>query len=871
MTSFSRSLILVALMMVLSTPSEGQIEIESYRVYGIASEVIRPLVTRGVAAADFDGDGDLDLALTSFQANSTITLMKQNSLGVFQRRYSTWSWGSPDPIVSADFDQDGNADIVFGDRCKSPAPIVVQLGDGEFGFPVTRSLQNSKDPRDLAVGDFNGDGFLDLVSANLGEPGSVSLFLGYSQGRFEEARVFSVPDRPHSISVGDFDGDGHLDAATANLLTSGLTVLWGDGQGNLSPSTNLPVVGNAISPRAADLDDDGFTDLIVPNPDADTVTLYYGNDDRTFALPRTVSVGDMPGAVEVFDVNQDGFLDLVVANTLDSNLTLLHGRGSRFYRSDRTIYVGRQLRALALADLDGDGVQDLIGITRQSQSVMIFSSHQNKTILGIPNSAPGGIGIASADFDGDGHLDAMVRAQNDFTLQLGDGLGNFTDAGTFSGPRTPLAIGDVNEDGFPDLLYMRSPSPGQHQLALRLNDQAGSLLPEIVETMNKTTDITLADFDEDTHLDLLMISSCVGDEWTMLLTGDGTGNFGNPINHPYVGHSPVVGDFNNDGCLDFAARFDAFVQVVLGDGQGDFGVPLSVPMPGPYFQVGDLNDDGNLDLVGFDVHRYRSALGNGYGQFASGPTSAYPRMDSLNEFQLVDLDEDGFLDIVAERPLGNSIMILPGIGNGAFGQRQLFGTSDELAGFTIGDFDGDGHQDVLSTGICTSLLRNRTFDLLDVRKGNVNATVGPIADVLFVNGETGDGPERQLFVDKDEPFKLSILRPPSLPTGPVDYAIYADFIEPTLRDAHPLPFGFGRIGILSPMTGHEPRVTFNTVGSFPLLGHPTRTTASGPGCIVERSRGVKRQIKFYIQGFVTDPASPQSELAVTNGILINSQ
>jgi hypothetical protein len=104
------------------------------------------------------------------------------------------------------------------------------IGQARSGFVAPLAFDAGREPTSVAVGDFNGDGHLDLTVANLGE-NTVSVLLGNDDGTFQAARNFPVGGFPRSLAVKDFNGDGILDLAVANCGSNTVSVLLGNGDG----------------------------------------------------------------------------------------------------------------------------------------------------------------------------------------------------------------------------------------------------------------------------------------------------------------------------------------------------------------------------------------------------------------------------------------------------------------------------------------------------------------------------------------------------------------------------------------------------------------------------------------------------------------
>src|SRR5439155_11212913 len=118
-----------------------------------------------------------------------------------------------------------NGDGILDLAVAGGSGVTVLLGNGDGSFRTPQSYPIGMNPTSVAVGDFNGDGKLDLAVANAGTypdytDGSVSILLGQGDGTFLPAQTYAAGKNPKSVSVGDFNGDGHLDLALVNSATS---------------------------------------------------------------------------------------------------------------------------------------------------------------------------------------------------------------------------------------------------------------------------------------------------------------------------------------------------------------------------------------------------------------------------------------------------------------------------------------------------------------------------------------------------------------------------------------------------------------------------------------------------------------------------
>ena len=332
-----------------------------------------------VALGDVNGDGKLDLVTANYGANS-VTVLLGNRDGTF-----TAAAGSPvavgtGPVFVAlgDLNGDGKLDLVTGNINSNNVTVLLGNGSGTFtaasGSPVAVGLS----PYTVAVGDVNGDGKLDLVTANEGS-NTVTVLLGNGDGTFTVAAgsPVAVGSFPYSVTVGDVNGDGKLDLTTVNSGSNNVTVLLGNGDGTFTaPGGSPAVVSNSVFGALGDVNGDGKLDLVTANYGSNNVTVLLGNGNGTFtaASGSPVTVGFAPNSVALGDVNGDGKLDLVVANGDSNTLTVMLGIGDGTFTAaaGSPVAVGSGPHSVALGDLNGDGKLDLVAANSLSINVTVL-------------------------------------------------------------------------------------------------------------------------------------------------------------------------------------------------------------------------------------------------------------------------------------------------------------------------------------------------------------------------------------------------------------------------------------------------------------------------------------------------------------------
>jgi uncharacterized protein (TIGR03437 family) len=337
-------------------------------------------------------------------------------------------------------------------------------------------------PYSAAVGDFNGDGIQDLVTADH-DDGAVTVLLGNGKGGFTLAAgsPFAAGTGPASVAVGDFNGDGNQDLAIANEYSGTVTVLLGNGAGGFTAAPGSPVAAGSApySIAVGDFNGDGVQDLAVADANgfANSVTVLLGNGTGGFTPARgsPFAVGKTPYAVVVGDFNGDGIQDLATANfDYDSTtglgtgtVTVLLGNGSGGFTPSpgSPFTVGNASQSIAVGDFNGDGIQDLVTASIELDGVAVLLGDGKGGFTPAPGSpfaiGQGFLSVAVGDFNGDGIPDLVAAENLGVIVLLGNGLGGFTvpagggyttGGGEYLVGASFIAVGDFNGDGIPDLV-----------------------------------------------------------------------------------------------------------------------------------------------------------------------------------------------------------------------------------------------------------------------------------------------------------------------------------------------------------------------------------------------------------------------------------
>ncbi|MBI1764031.1 MAG: VCBS repeat-containing protein [Acidobacteria bacterium] len=777
--------------------------------------------TAALLTADFNRDGNADCAVAGAQG---IYLLTSGADGALRLLNDTPLPFPTRALQSADFNADGWPDLAVHDGV-SLRVLFNETRPDRLAFTPAPSVNVGR-PIGLGflAGQFDADAQGDVIFFD------TTGFIGYrvaqgdGTGGFTIRQGVSISDGAGVAgAVGDFNGDGRLDLATADLDASNNDVQVHLGYNyQRGPGGTVLYGGTAFA--VGNLNNDGKDDLVQLGNDALAVILNPAVE--RFVLPinqaagrgyNGYAIGGTPGRAVVGDFDGDGRGDIAVINQTTNRLVLLHN----LTQANQAPTLHASTQSLNLAQGDANARLKLADVA----DVDAAPGALNAVALNLPAgfaatlSVEGGALYGSFTVPCEAALGArafevlltdqcLAKAQTTLTLNLQPNsppqLGAYPETIITSGaaftvkPSAPPADNGsftlvVGAAGFNGALSINTTtgevrianavSSGVYTVLVTATDRCGATATQrftltvnlpgacgapafSAETFTLTHHPTLlatADFDRDGNLDLAAtnLPAEPSAEITLLHnTGAGRLEKWKTLRPARFAAGLLAADFNQDGKADLAYSYSeadsGVLEVLLGDGTGAFAPPRRTAVAQAFFTTlsADLNGDGRLDLAALVDGKQQLAVlfGDGNGGFAMARNIALP----TDGARLVsgDFNRDGWPDL-AVTTFRASLLVLRGTGNGEFAapRTQSLPFSDFSTSYILAaDFNNDGKADLAVTGIEAATRNNVTLILLGDGAGgftlrSTNAGAGPLAaadfdrdgraDLLILTGMTG--------------------------------------------------------------------------------------------------------------------------------------
>jgi hypothetical protein len=722
-----------------------------------------------VAIGDLDGDGKSDLAVTNINSN-TVSILQNTSgsgsitTGSFAAKVDFVTGLNPYSLAIGDLDGDGKSDLAVANYNSSTTSLFRNISSNGIistgSFAAKVDFTTGVNPYSIAIGDIDGDGKLDLATANVGS-NNVSVLRNTSSsgsintGSFAAKVDFATGSNPYSIAIGDMDGDGKLDLATANVGSNSVSVLGNTSSsgsittGSFAAKVDFATGLNPYSLAIGDLDGDGMPDLIATNSGSTTVSVIRNRvvpPVITSFSPTSAKPGD---AVTITGIGFNttttnnivffGATRATVTASTATSLTVTVPTGTTYaaitelntvtglaayslsnfaptYTPAKTsitatdfaakvdFNTGTQPASVGIGDLDGDGLPDLAIANAGSNTVSIYHNISSSGSITTGSfaakvdfatgSSP--ISVKIGDFDGDGKPDLAVTNFNSNTVSIfrnTSSSGNITtgsfaakvDFATGSNPSS-IAIGDLDGDGKFDLAVTNFNS---NTVSILRNTSSSGII-------NTGSFAAKVDFTTGTNPNSLAIGDLDGDSKPDLAVANYGSNTVSVYRNISSSGSITTGSFAAK--VDFATGALPF-SVAIGDLDGDGKPDLAVTNSGSntVSVLHNTSSSGIITVGSFDTKV----------DFTTGTT---PWSVAIG-----DLDGDGKPDLEVANSGSNTVSVLRNTSSsgsitiGSFATKVDFTTGTNPASISIGDLDGDGKPDlaVANQGSNTvSVIRN---------------------------------------------------------------------------------------------------------------------------------------------------------------------
>lgn len=378
------------------------------------------------------------------------------------------------------------------------------IGTGFFGAATSFATESGVSHA-LNVGDVNGDGILDLVTA--GQDASIingyaTVRLGDGTGVFGAAASFATEaGGSNAVSLGDLNGDGILDLVTAGHAAGRgyATVRLGSGTGSFGAATSYSAeTGTSIGLALGDINSDGHLDLVTAGRTTaafdGTATVRLGDGSGSFGSAVTYSTESRSSySVNLEDVNGDGVLDLITAGRSDAltgDATVRLGVGDGTFSTTSLSFQTqlRSIRGMRLGDVNGDNHMDLIvaGFSGSGGYASVHLGNGDGTFSSLTTyqtESTSSYAMELGDLNGDGILDLITAGRSSsglVSVRLGDGMGSFGERATFQSEANrsnTVTIGDFDGDGVLDLITAGRDNSTQGIATLRLGDSVAGVAP----------------------------------------------------------------------------------------------------------------------------------------------------------------------------------------------------------------------------------------------------------------------------------------------------------------------------------------------------------------------------------------------------------
>jgi len=619
-------------------------------------------------------------------------------------------------VAAADLNGDGYPELIFANHGVEEGLSEISPDTGlesyiywgsATGFSADRlTLVETHGARDVVIADINKDGYPDLAFINNSQLKDVQVFLGGPKGYSKEKSQTIKLVEPTSIRAGDINGDGYADLVITSSgrgesiasLEAGkqkengnrrYTYILTGGADGLDARRQIRLPSYEASDSAMDdFNKDGFMDIAIANrSDGSTQSvssfIYWGSPEGMSAQHRTELPSLGASSVVASDLNGDGYPDLLFANssdgsTLDVSSYIYWGSKDGFATHSRTELQSFGASSANAGDLDRDGKTDIV----------------------LVNSGSGHSG---------GHLNSLVywgNPQHQYSTAL---MTSLPTEGTYG-----TTVADLNDDGFPDLLFCNSYTNVSYLYPGSKNGFSPNRRQDLA--VGSAYASHAADLNKDGYLDLVFSTMYEGKNVGIILWGSANGYTSEKCTLlPLKTRKSIanaIADLNRDNYLDLI-----FSEFYFGTNQIFWGGPDGYSeqrswakfMSAGSLKLADLNGDGYLDFIVAENFDPKRKSYNTKTKIFWGTPEGVPSFDNVVELEtfgalecgIADLNRDGYLDLALSSYMSDSTRSLPlfiywGDRGGRYSnERRTSLPAESSAGIQTVDLNRDGYPEIV--------------------------------------------------------------------------------------------------------------------------------------------------------------------------------
>ncbi|HYD48640.1 MAG TPA: VCBS repeat-containing protein [Terriglobales bacterium] len=662
--------------------------------------------TTALAVADFNLDGDLDVAAASSMV-STVNIFLGDGHGGLTRVGDATTGGIPLGIAAGNYDEDNLPDLVLTQNESDAMWFLRNLGDGSFA--TARQLASGHDPWAVLATDVDLDGRLDIVQSLAAETGGrVNVFYGDGDGTFSAPLGARTGGQNRAVAIADVNNDNLPDAIAANTSSSSISVLRARGDRTFAPQVESPVGSQPAGLVAGHFDEDGFVDVVTSAFGEDSIVFSKGMGSTSFGAPSFLDVGDAPLGVAAGDIDGDGRLDVTVANSRSRSVGLLRNDGESPFAATRAFIAADTPIAVVMADLNEDGLDDIIsgshGDATGIINVMLANGAGVDAAEQLSAPAPG-TAIATGDLDGDQLSDVVMAMPSINAISVAFAAEPQQPLIITAAAVSAVAIVELDGDDWPDLIVAHD---GSSELSLFRNAGGSFAAAVAIPAGDVPRALAAGDYDADGRLDLAVAYQ--GSSEVALLRGSGDGSFATAIKVGLQNSAIALtnGDYDRDGALDVAVLTSGpAIEILLGSASGFASAGRRTIATAAVDLTSLAADNGsNLDVaVAYESGTIQLFLGDGNGGLAPGATIKTVELPS--SIHARDVSGDGRADLIVAERGRDAVAMIAVDGNGGLLAPYLLEVSPAPRAALAADLDGDGGYDVFTSCNLPTIAINR--------------------------------------------------------------------------------------------------------------------------------------------------------------------